>query len=182
MIESPTFSTLSWRFIAALVFMTLLLSISTVASKDSKSSAALNKTFGNTGKKNLKVGFMEDLNFGAVSSDPSFSGKVVINPATGMKEVYGAYDLGGSYSRGELKISGAPLAKFLLTLPKKVVLRGKGGVAIKLTEFKAHPSTTGVLGPDGQAIVYLGATLTLQANQRGIKSSGNIHIFVDYLP
>lgn len=178
LVRPQSLSGLVGKWTATAVLLALLLPVPVLAVKDSHGP----KDFGNSGKQNLSVEFIEGLNFGKVSANSNFAGRVVINPQTGLKETYGTYDLGGDYSRAELEIRGVPQARFLLTLPRKVVLSGRGSVATKVTDFKAYPSTAGVLGADGKAIVYLGATLTLQANQKGAESSGRINMFVDYLP
>lgn len=132
--------------------------------------------------KKLHVRFIEDLEFGEVSADSRLNGKVIIDPATGAKHVYGTLDLGGRYSRGELDIWGEPGERFMVTLPDQVQLSSKGGATLMLSDFTVFPDRTGVLGPDGKATIYLGATLAVKANNPSVKAKGTINIFVDYVP
>lgn len=133
-------------------------------------------------KLQLKVDFVEGLSFGKVMADTAAEGRVVINPATGQKETYGSFDLGGNYHRGEIEVRGIPGKRFYVSLPTVVVLTSRGERAIRLTDFTVHPSNTGTLGVDGRAVLYLGATLTLRPSQQGARSKGRINVFVDYIP
>lgn len=136
---------------------------------------------GSENKRGLSVEFVEGLNFGRVLASNAVEGKVVINPATGLKESHGAFDLGGEYSRGEIAIHGIPGKRFRVSLPQKVVLTARGAMATVLSDFSTYPSSTGILGPDGKAVIYLGATLTLKPNQQGSNSAGKINVYVDYV-
>ncbi len=137
--------------------------------------------YGKEAKGKLNVEFIEGLSFGKVMAGNN-SGKVVINPITGQKETYGSFDLGGDYHRGEIEVKGVPGKRFYVSLPRVVVLHTRGKKSIRLTDFTVHPSSTGTLGSDGRAVIYLGATLTLRPSQQGARSKGRINVFVDYIP
>lgn len=132
----------------------------------------------------LTVTFVQYLEFGEMTGDASHGGRAVIDPQSGVMETSGMTGLSGFHSRGELIIRGEPNQKFYVTLPKRVQLRNSNGVTSRLTNFKVYPSRTGVIGPDGFAAIYVGATLRLGVRRDGHifgKSVGEVFIFVDYL-
>ena len=130
----------------------------------------------------LRYRFVKDLSFGLVVSGSLGGGKVVINPVTGAKEVYGTHDLGGRHSAAELMIKGEPGKRFMVTLPKELVLKSKTSQNTVLTNFTVHPSTMGTLDRQGKAHIYIGATLTLQPRQSAGKGSNSFNVYIDYLP
>ena len=73
--------------------------------------------------------------------------------------------------------------RILVTVPKEVDFETTSDKPIKLTHFIVHPDKTGILGPDGKAIIQVGATLNLGPGREGhINGRRTVDIFVDYLP
>ena len=128
----------------------------------------------------LEISFVEELSFGRVVSEFGRGGSVVIDPDSNRKRLRGgAVDLSGPYGRAVLRVTGEPRARFVITLPPEVKLTGKGGGAV-LTDLTASPTLVGQLGPDGSAMIYLGATLRMRPGQPAGNYNGKFDIFVDY--
>ena len=128
----------------------------------------------------LQIHFVEELSFGRVVSEFGRGGAVVIDPDSNRKRLQGgAVDLSGPYGRAVLRVTGEPRARFVITLPPEVKLTGKGGGAV-LTDITASPTLVGQLGPDGSAMIYLGATLRMRPGQPAGAYNGKFDIFVDY--
>lgn len=132
--------------------------------------------------KPLSIRTLQDLSFGRLSADSHLRGNVVINPADGNKLTQNVRNLGGLHTPAELEILGEPNKRFFVTLPDSVYVPGGNGSDYELKEFRVHPNKVGVLGPDGKAIILVGATLTIDAEHPGGQSGRSIDIFVDYLP
>jgi hypothetical protein len=133
------------------------------------------------GPKSLNVETIQDLNFGRVVADSRHGGTVVIHADTGSKTVNRLYDAGGVHSRAEFEIKGKPNKHFVITLPARIVLPISSGKEPRVGRFTAFPSTTGTLGADGKAIIFIGGTLKLGPTQQGGEGSGPVPIYVDYV-
>ena len=135
-------------------------------------------------KRPLTVEQLEDLAFGDMTGDPHAGGSVTIDPVSGVKTVLGStFDMGGEHGRAEFLIAGEPGARFVIVLPGAHGIdgKGKGGKgSATVTDFTSHPSDIGALGPDGRAIVYVGATFKFGPGQPSGDYSGPLDIFVDY--
>lgn len=128
----------------------------------------------------LTVELIEDLRFGKVVADPVRNGEVLVDAVSGRKLVRGGvYDFGGSHSRAEIRLSGEPDARYVVLVPDTVSLSGRGGQAV-LTDIVVSPDRVGRLGPDGRAIVYVGATLTVRPALAGSSFGGTFQILADY--
>ena len=57
----------------------------------------------------------------------------------------------------QVRASREPGARFRVLLPERVPV----GTGLELREFVSEPPETGTLGPDGRAVLRVGATLTL---------------------
>lgn len=132
----------------------------------------------------LTIEQVEELDFGRIAGDVALPGEVVIDPVSGQKTLSGGVvDLGGSHSRATFEISGEAGAEFVITLPGEREIKGQDTEApgrVVLTDFASSPSRSGVLGPDGRATVYVGATLKMKPGQPGGHYRGPLDIFVDY--
>ena len=138
---------------------------------------------GNSKLKPLRLRTLQTLEFGRLSTDALLGGSVTIHPATGKKSTFRAQNLGGLHGRAEFEISGEPNTRFVVTLPKKVVIQNPTGKPITLTHFTVHPDKIGILGPDGKTFIQVGATLNLGPGREGsIEGRRTVDIFVDYLP
>ena len=87
------------------------------------------------------------------------------------------------HGRGEFEITGEPNTRFVITLPKEVDVQNPTGKQITLSHFTVHPDKVGILGPEGKAVIQVGATLNLGPGREGrIEGRRAVDIFVDYLP
>jgi hypothetical protein len=139
------------------------------------------KHFQFCGSKSLRIKTIQDLKFGRVVGDSQHGGTVKIHADTGSKTVRRLYDAGGFHSRAEFEIKGKPDKHFVITLPAQIVLPVSSGKEPRVRKFTAFPSTTGKLGSDGKARVFIGATLKLGPTQNGGEGSGPVPIYVDYV-
>lgn len=128
---------------------------------------------------------LQALNFGRIVADSLSGGTVVIDASTGNKTVSGGLTgIIGGHGRGVLEVTGDPSREFTITLPTELIISGKvgGGVqTMRLTNFTSSPSSTGITGPDGRAIVFIGATATLIPGQPGSIYNNAVNVFVDYV-
>ncbi len=128
----------------------------------------------------LQIQYLEELSFGRVVSDFGGHGAVVVDPDSNRKLIRGgAIDLGGHHGRGVIRVMGEPSAQFVITLPAEVKLSGKRGSTV-VTDLTASPTLIGQIGPDGTALVYIGATMRMRAGQPSGGYKGKFDIFVDY--
>lgn len=130
----------------------------------------------------ISVTQQQDLAFGTIASSLAQGGTVVINATTGTKTVTGGItDLGGTHGRAEFLVKGDNNTAFTITLPGSITITAASGPGTATVDsFASDPSSSGVLGGNGKATVFVGATLQLGANQAGESYSGAFDIIVDY--
>jgi len=128
----------------------------------------------------LTVEVLDSLQFGQVTTDAGRGGTVIVEPVTGRKTVHGgAIDLHGHHRPARFLVTGPPHAPFVITLPQTVELAaGSDGRAV-MRDFVSVPAGEGRLGVHGEAIIEVGATLTLDPGTVGVSLSGSFAIHVD---
>jgi hypothetical protein len=121
-----------------------------------------------------------DLKFGRYATTVSQGGTVTINPSTGGKTLSGALsDLGDSHQRAQFSLTGDPDAAYSITLPSQITI-SSGANTMTVNAFTSSPSGSGVLDGTGNATLYVGATLTLSANQASGSYADSFSVTVDY--
>lgn len=132
--------------------------------------------------KPIKVMQRQDLDFGTVASSVSTGGTVVINASTGAKSVTGGVvDLGGAHGRAEFRVTGDKNTAYTITLPTSITINAATGPGTATIDtFVSDPSSPAVLPNNGQQTVFVGATLTVGANQPPETYSGSFDIIVEY--
>lgn len=135
-----------------------------------------------TAAKPIKVRQVQDLGFGTLASSLAQGGTVVINATTGAKSVTGGVtDLGGTHGRAEFVVTGNKDAAFTIALPGSITITaGTGPGTATVDSFTADPASPTVLGGNGKATVFVGATLHLGANQLPENYTGTFDLIADY--
>lgn len=127
----------------------------------------------------LTLILVEPIDFGLVIPAMGKPSSVVIDAATGRKTAKGgAIILKKLHSRGEYLIRGKPNTRFFITLPDKIKLAAKKE-GVLMTKFTTSPAGSGVIGPNGEATLYVGATLLLNHTQQGGLYKGMFNISLD---
>ncbi|UCH73103.1 MAG: DUF4402 domain-containing protein [Rhodospirillales bacterium] len=135
---------------------------------------------GGGGGKPLTITWAQDLEFGTLAGDGTFSGTATINPVSGAKTVAGGvYDFGGINNPAVFDIRGEKNTTFSITLPGSVIL-SSGGSTMTLNNFTSSPSGFGVLANNGQATLSVGATLQVGAGQPAGAYTGVFTVTVNY--
>ena len=128
----------------------------------------------------LQINKVQDLAFGSYAATQSQGGTVTINPATGGKTVTGPLvDFGAAHQRAQFHVTGDPDAAFSITLPSQITIN-RGGDTMTVNAFTSSPSGSGVLDGTGSVELYVGATLTLSANQAAGNYSDPFTVTVNY--
>lgn len=145
--------------------------------------------------KKLEVNKRHELKFGAIVSNRTGETRVVIDPVTGNKTVFAGVDLGGSSGPAVFEVEGQPNRRFVVTLPRQIVMTGKAGKGHQVTELIAYlpsnrgpksrngdGSAFGYLGNDGKAKLFVGGTMLFGPRQPVGKFKAPFDVIVDYVP
>lgn len=128
----------------------------------------------------ISISKTKDLHFGRYASSVNQGGTVTIDAATGSKVVTGGVsDFGDPHERSQFEVQGDPFAGFSITLPSQLTLTASSG-SMTVNAFTSSPSGSGVLGNDGKALFWVGATLVLSASQSADQYGGTFSVSVDY--
>lgn len=145
--------------------------------------------------KKLQVNKVHELKFGAIVSNGTGGTRIIIDPVTGNKIVFAGIDLGGGSGPAVFEVKGQPNRRFIITLPRQIMLTGKAGSEHRISELiaylpsnrgpksrKGDGSAIGYLGRDGKAKLYVGGTLSLDPKKPTGKLYATFDVFVDYVP
>ncbi len=80
---------------------------------------------------------------------------------------------------GSFEVIGGANQGFAITLPTSVKL-SSGANNMSVDDFKSSPATSGILAGDGNASIFVGATLHVGPNQPFDIYSGSFIINIDY--
>lgn len=131
----------------------------------------------------IMVSNVRDLNFGNIAPGAT-SGTVVLSPtAAGTRTANGGITLpsgSGAVQTAKYIVSGVAGWAFTISLPESISL-SDGMHFMTIDNFTSTPSGSGVL-TSGVQIIYVGATLNINANQEaGIyESTENFEVSVNY--
>ncbi len=117
----------------------------------------------------LRISKLTDLLFGDIISQTA-GGSVMLDPSTGnVSNVSGTFQFLGTSTAASFQITGMPGQSFLVatgSYPSQITLRNENNNTMTVNNFQFLP-TSGQIGTDGTAILRLGGTLNLGANQPG---------------
>ena len=163
------------------VLITLIFMVGTVFSSNGQVSATA-ATYANVITP-ISISKDVDLNFGNLIVG-STSGTVILAPtSTGTRTSSGGVSLPvttGTVTAAKFTVTGVGASTYSITLPTTVNLTYNGWVIIA-SAFKSTPSGTGAL-TGGTQDIYVGATLTLGANQLpgAYTNASNLLVTVNY--
>lgn len=126
----------------------------------------------------ITVATTAHLVFGAVQPK-SIAGSVTLSPSgtrTGSNVVLSSMALGNA---ARFNITGHANANFTIALPSSITLTGPG-TAMTLSSFTSNLGTSGTIGAAGTAILRVGGTLAIAANQAPGSYSGSFNVTVNY--
>lgn len=122
---------------------------------------------GHGGTTPVSLSVRRDMDFGKYGGDKSVPGTVVLSPysdttTTGNGVAY----FGGQIRRAQFRIDGQANAAVFVYLPTSSTIRLRNGSAtVTLSNFTMNVSNPVVLNNQGRADFYVGATMTIGANQ-----------------
>jgi len=90
----------------------------------------------------------------------------------------GVVGLGGRFGRAEFVVRGAPNTRFRVIYADKGEMFGKNGRA-RLININSIPERIGILGRNGEAVIFVGATLELKRDQPSGRYRGSFNIRTD---
>ena len=114
----------------------------------------------------LGLGKEDDMNFGQVA--PGYEPGTVLLKPDGSRIQGGGVSLPstpGTVAAAAFQVTGAPGFSYSVTLPPGSVTVSNGNQTMNVSEFTSEPAGTGLLGPDGQQLLKIGATLSVGAGQ-----------------
>ena len=125
-----------------------------------------------------------DLDFGEIFSFQP-SGSVTIEPDGSVSITGGVVLIPSFRSPAEFSVTGEPNAMIVITLPTEVSLARRGGgnpVIVRRFTSDAPDTETARLGPGpgDKLIIFVGATIDVQPNERAGDYIASFIIFVDY--
>jgi len=120
-----------------------------------------------------------DLNFGAAISGSSAGTLTLAASGTATRTVTGGVRLlsDGYVNAARFTVSGDADRSFSISLPSSVTIAGPSGASMSLTNFTEN---SGNVLNGGTNSFYVGATLNMNARQRGGSYSGTFSVSVDY--
>ena len=117
----------------------------------------------------LRIEKLTDLHFGNIMSQSS-GGSVTLNPSTGnVTASSGSFQFMGTSTAATFMLTGLPGQSFLISsgsYPTQITLKNENNYTMTVNNFQFDPSS-GQIGNDGTAILKLGGTLNIAANQPG---------------
>jgi len=120
-----------------------------------------------------------DLNFGTVSASPQ-AGMIKLS-TDGTTIVNGGVTIIDSslISPASFQVNGPADTSFSIGLPGWIGLRNEQNQEVDLYEIISNPSGNGLLDSTGKAILLVGASITVDANQGEGIYQGNIEVTVN---
>lgn len=129
----------------------------------------------------LSLSNIRGLTFGNITSGET-DGTVVLEPkAAGTRRAYGGVRLvseSGTVQSAKFIVTGFNDCAYVIKLPSAITLRN-GVQSIIVDNFASIPSGTGILS-SGSQIIYVGATLNVNANQQDGDYTGEFEVLVNY--
>lgn len=122
---------------------------------------------GHGGTTPVSLSVRRDMDFGNYGGDKSVPGTVVLSPyADTATTGNGVASFGGQVHRAQFRITGQANAAVFVDLPASSTIRVRNGSAtLTLSNFTMSASNPVVLSNQGRADFYVGATMTIGANQ-----------------
>ncbi len=137
----------------------------------------------------LVVTAEEEIDFGAIASG-SISGTVIVTVDDKRSATGGASLLGGAdFHRAEFKVVGPPNASYKITLPSTLTAEhdssspGPNLNVVNLVSFSTEANAvtdTGVIGPGGSDMVYVGGTIEIPAGAKNGKYEADVVLTVEF--
>ena len=126
----------------------------------------------------LSIHALQDLRFGILAKVGPAEGWAQIQPATGSMNVSGdVVSIGGFHGPAEFEVTGQPGAIFTIALPNHLRIT----TGLRLRDFRSEPESSGTLGPDGRAILHVGAALNVKRNAAYGQHATLFSVQVDYM-
>ena len=119
------------------------------------------------------------LDFGTAVHSSRGSGVIAIEARTGRSQVIGLTPLGGGVLAGTVTITGEPLARITIDLPRMITLNSNLGAVADVTEIRSDLSPHPQIGADGRLVFTFGGRLTVRDDAEG-DFRGRIPLTVDY--
>ena len=107
-------------------------------------------------------------------------GTITIDPVSGARTVRGSLaDLGGFALRGTIRLTGAPFAPVIVSLPPRIALTASDGSTADIVDLRTDLRAGAALDAQGRLSFGFGGRLVVTAGQAG-DFRGRIPIVADY--
>lgn len=107
------------------------------------------------------------------------TGTITIDARTGRQRLNGLAALGGPGLVGTVTITGEPLARVVITMPRTILLTSNLGTTADVSEIRADLPGNPAIGSDGRLVFTFGGKLTVRDGADG-EFRGRIPVTVDY--
>lgn len=108
------------------------------------------------------------------------AGTITLDPQTGARTVSGQLaDLGGLSLKGTVRLTGAPFAAVVISLPSKVQLTAPDGSTADIMNISADTPANATLDAQGRLTVSFGGRLLVNGGAAG-DFRGGIPVTADY--
>ena len=123
---------------------------------------------------------LSGMQFGEISAS-SAPGTIVLEPGGARTSTQGA-TLNSAVPGGpaSFEIIGTPSSTYIVSLPVSVRLTSSNGQSMEVNRFTSLPSQTGQLDGGGRQTLFVGGTLSVNANQLYGSYSGVMSVTVEY--
>ncbi|HSL87222.1 MAG TPA: DUF4402 domain-containing protein [Bacteroidales bacterium] len=122
----------------------------------------------------ITITFATDLQFGNIAAGAA-AGSVVLSPA-GVRTPTNVTlpAITGIVTAASFTVGGTPNYTYSITLPAGATTISNGAQTMTVNAWTSNPTPSGTIGAGGTEVLYVGATLTVGANQTpGSYSSSN---------
>lgn len=108
------------------------------------------------------------------------AGNITIDPQTGARRVSGQLaDLGGLSLKGMIRLTGAPFAAVIISMPNRVQLTSPDGSTADVIDIKTDMGSNVTLDAQGRLAVAFGGRLIVTGGSAG-DFRGRIPVTADY--
>ena len=126
----------------------------------------------------LTVAETSSLDFGTIAISP-LSGVVTLSAAGTASTTIPAAQVTGSIAAAQFLVSGDPNAIVSISFSSGDTLTGPGS-AMSLQDFSHDAGSTPTIGPDGNLVFRVGASLAVNANQSTGAYAGQYTVTINY--
>jgi hypothetical protein len=127
----------------------------------------------------IKIDIDTALDFSTAAHSDMGSGSIRLDPATGNRQFSGLVGVGGPAFRGMVVITGEPLRRVTISLPRSLRLNSTMGAKAEVTDMESTLGPSPMIGADGRLVFWFGGKLTVLDGAAG-EFHGRVQISAEY--